>query len=878
MHFRMTALRGWVAGCIAALAVSTASGQTPAQAPRAAGLRIIVATTSAQGQEVLDQLKLGKDFADIAKAISADPTGAGGGYMGRLDPSELCPELKDALKGLTPGQVTGLVQVPGGFAILKVLPDSEAPPENPNSAPLPAVTQACALRPAILVSGFGEADAIYKGFPKSDGWERDLQQICAIRTVSVPVVQDRLDKALAPQNPELSQLAPLDLMQKHYAAAQLHAFEGEMDKAIAEWNAARQVAKTSVPDAMPMMEETLGVALLHKSEMENGEYRNPGDRCIFPPQPGVPYHSFEKKADSEKAIQYFLEYLASKPDDVEVKWMLNLTYLTLGQYPRGVPQKYLLPPSIFESKENIGRFVDVAPAAGLKMFSEAGGVIVDDFENNGLLDVVTSSTGFCESLRYFHNNGDGTFTERTQQAGLAEQLGGINIIQADYNNDGCMDILVMRGGWEFPMRRSLLRNNCDGTFTDVTRESGLGVTIAQSQTAAWADIDNDGYLDLFIGNENGPSQLFRNKGDGTFEDISHSAGVDRVAFTKGVVAGDYDQDGYMDFYVSNYFGGNFLYHNNHDRTFTEMAKQAGVQDAQRTFVSWWFDYNNDGWPDLYVSTYYGSDEEVMRTYLGLPHRIPTMKIYKNLGNGTFQDVTKELGLDKVYMPMGSNFGDVNNDGYPDIYLGSGNPSFAAVLPHILLLNKEGKSFVDITASSGTGELHKGHGIAFADMARDGNEDIIAEIGGAVPSDAHALRLFKNPGSGNDWINVHLVGVKTNRAAMGARIKVTVRDRGEPERSVYRTVGSGGSFGANPMEQHIGLGKAAEILNLEIWWPTSNTRQNFEHVATNQFIEIKEFDKEYTALKRTPVHLGGPRKASVASGGKVGAPAFGGKPQ
>ena len=159
-------------------------------------------------------------------------------------------------------------------------------------------------------------------------------------------------------------------------------------------------------------------------------------------------------------------------------------------------------------------------------------------------------------------------------------------------------------------------------------------------------------------------------------------------------------------------------------------------------------------------------------------------------------------------------------------------------------------------------MHKGHGIAFADLARNGNEDIIAEIGGAVPSDAHALRVFKNPGSANDWINVRLVGVKSNRAAIGARIKVTVQDQGQAERSVYRTVSSGGSFGANPMEQHIGLGKSAKISNLEIWWPTSNTRQNFSNVTPNQFIEVKEFAKDFTPLKRTAVRLGGARKAPV----------------
>jgi tetratricopeptide (TPR) repeat protein len=817
-------------------------------------LGIIVVPSSSQAQEVLEELRQGADFAQLAKARSLDPTSANGGYVGRVDASTLCPELSDALKGVGPGQVSGVVQVPAGFAVLKVLSESEVPQNSLGSGASPLAISACILPPTLLISGFGEADVIFQRFPKADGWERDLQQMCAIRKASVATVLDRLDATLEPQNPALTGIPPFDLMQKHYVAADLRAFRGEMDKAVEQWQAAEQVSKAGAPEALPMLQETLGAAYLHKSEMENGEYERPGDMCIFPPRSDRPYPKFEKQQDSEKAIQYFLQYLSSKPDDLEVKWMLNLSYLTLGQYPKGVPQQYLLPPSIFESKENIGRFVDVASAAGLKVFSEAGGVIVDDFENNGLLDVVTSNTDVCGSMHYFHNNGDGTFTDRTQQAGLANQLGGLNIIQGDYNNDGCMDILVLRGGWEFPMRKSLLRNNCDGTFTDVTDSSGLGASVTQTQTAVWADIDNDGYLDLFVGNENGPGQLFRNRGNGTFEDISHAAGVDKIAFTKSVVAADYDRDGYVDFYVANHVGGNFLYHNNRDRTFTEVAKQAGVEEPQRSFVAWWFDYNNDGWPDLYVSTYYGSVEEVMRTYLGLPHTIETMKIYKNLGNGKLQDVTKDLGLDKVFLPMGSNFGDVNNDGYPDIYLGSGNPSFAAVLPHVLLLNHEGKSFVDITASSGTGELHKGHGVAFADLERNGNEDIVAEIGGAVPSDAHALRLFQNPGSGNDWINVRLIGSKSNRAALGAVIKATVRNQDQADRAIYRTVSSGGSFGANPMEQHIGLGKGAKIADLEIWWPASNTRQNFANVGVNQFLEIKEFSKDYNVLKRTPVHF------------------------
>lgn len=163
--------------------------------------------------------------------------------------------------------------------------------------------------------------------------------------------------------------------------------------------------------------------------------------------------------------------------------------------------------------------------------------------------------------------------------------------------------------------------------------------------------------------------------------------------------------------------------------------------------------------------------------------------------------------------------------------------------------------MDVTASSGTGEWHKGHGVAFADLTNRGDEDIIFEVGGASIGDSHTLRVFENPGHGNDWITLKLVGVKTNRAAIGVRIKVTVENKGEGTRSIYRTVGSGGSFGASPLQQHIGLGKDATISDIEIWWPTSNTRQHFSGVAKNQFLEIKEFSQEYAKLDRKPYRLG-----------------------
>jgi hypothetical protein len=536
--------------------------------------------------------------------------------------------------------------------------------------------------------------------------------------------------------------------------------------------------------------------------------------------------------------------------------------MTLGGYPGQVPQKYLIPLSAFESTESVPRFVDVASDAGIDTFGESAGIIVDDFDNDGLLDVMLSDYDQCGSMHFFHNNGDGTFSDRTKQAGLDSQLGGYTMVQADYNNDGCLDVLILRGAWEFPQRKSLLRNNCDGTFTDVTVQSGLAEPATSTQAAAWVDIDNDGLVDLIVGNENGGLQLFHNKGDGTFEDIARAAGVDRAGFIKAVAAGDYDNDGYMDFYVSVMSGDHYLFHNNHDRTFSEVSSEAGVNKLRQSSPAWFFDYDNDGWPDLFVGSYYVSVEENMRSYLGLSPNAETLKLYKNMKDGTFKDVTQEAKLDKVFMPMGANFGDIDNDGYLDIYLGTGNPSYASMLPNVMLRNHDGKFFTDVTASSGTGDLHKGHGVAFADIDNDGDEDLLAQIAGVTPGDSHPFRLFENPGNGNDWINLHLVGVKSNRAAIGARIKLIVANAQGEQRSIYRTIGGGGSFGASPLAQHIGLGKSARIVELEIWWPASNTRQTFAGVGKNQFLEIKEFDKNYTKLDRHAFRLGGAKRSAT----------------
>ncbi|HUA14344.1 MAG TPA: FG-GAP-like repeat-containing protein [Verrucomicrobiae bacterium] len=850
--------------CVLLLQVvaTAALAQAREAAPAPVNLQIIVVESSVQANRVLQRLKNGEDFGAVAKEVSIDPTASDAGYMGRIDPSTLREELRNALKGLSSGQITDVIPTHSGYAILKILPTSETPPvQGTSPARLLPSSATGAIRYAPNVGGKGEADLAFRDFAKPDGWNKNLRAMCDIRQKSLAAVIDSVQKSLDPENPDgVAHGRPLDIIQMHYALANLYAYEGEMEKSIEHWEAAYQIASAQLPGAMPELEEVLGIAYLHKSEMENDVYRHPGNQCIFPP---VANRSYAKPADSQKAIEYLMKYLQRKPDALDVRWLLNLAYMTLGKYPAAVPSQYLMAPSVFESTEDVGRFVDVAPEAGINLYSMSGGLVVDDFEGNGLFDIMTSDYGECAPMHFFHNNGDGTFSDRTAQAGLGDQLGGLNLIQADYNNDGCLDVLVLRGAWEFPQRMSLLRNNCNGTFTDVTATSGLDEPI-QTQTAVWADIDNDGYLDLFVGNENGPSHLFHNRGDGTFEDISHAAGIDRVGYTKAVAAADYDNDGYVDFYVSNLNGDNVLFHNNRNKTFTDMALQAGVQKPWQSFGAWFFDYNNDGWPDLLVTSYYVSVDESIRSYLGLPPNAETMKLYQNQGDGTFRDVTSSVGLDRVFMPMGANFGDIDNDGFLDMYLGTGNPSYASLLPNVLLHNKDGEFFTDITASSGTGELHKGHGVAFADIDNDGDEDLLEEVGGAVPGDSHAFRLFENPGNKNDWISLHLVGVKTNRAAIGARIKVTVQNAGEAPRTIFRTVGSGGTFGASPLTQHIGMGHSAHIVNLEITWPASHSHQTFANVVPDQFLEIKEFAKDYSRLERHAFRLGGQNRARKPS--------------
>jgi len=207
--------------------------------------------------------------------------------------------------------------------------------------------------------------------------------------------------------------------------------------------------------------------------------------------------------------------------------------------------------------------------------------------------------------------------------------------------------------------------------------------------------------------------------------------------------------------------------------------------------------------------------------------------------------------------MGANYGDLDNDGFLDIYLGTGAPSFASLMPNVMLKNDAGRRFLDVTEPTGTGHLQKGHGIAFADLDNDGDEDIVLNVGGAVPGDRYDDALFENPGgSGNNWIGLELIGVKSNRAAIGARIRLTLGRAGGASPLRMREVSSGGSFGANSLRQHIGVGRAQVIEMMEIFWPASGTRQIFRNVPVNQFLRIREGADQYEIRTPPRIKLGG----------------------
>jgi len=662
---------------------------------------------------------------------------------------------------------------------------------------------------------------------------------------------------------------PTENLNLAFRLGQAYLETGREQDAVNLFNRIAQYVK-DVPASRKIVIPALGLAYMRLAERNNCVNYHSAEACISPIQ-GKGIH--QDKLPGQKAIQLFEMALKEDPNDLDSRWLLNIAYMVTGGYPAKVPKQWLIPGLDAKSKVNVNPFKDVAGSLGIDLKSRSGGMIVDDFNNDGNLDIICSAWGLDDPMHYYKNNGDGTFTDVSEASGIGKFKGGLNICQTDYNNDGWIDIFVLRGGWQgrnkgLEQPNSLIRNNGDGTFTDVTYQAGI-FSEHPTQTATWNDFNNDGWLDVFIGNETmspdnlHPCELFINNKNGTFTDVAGSIGLGVVGYVKGVTSGDYDNDGWADIFVSTLGGQKILLHNEtangYGLSFKNVSNEAGFANSDySTFPTWFFDYNNDGWLDIFMCNYefdralsYYAAKEALK-----PSSDPAGKVMLLLNNknGTFTNVSSTMDVNQTAFSMGANFGDIDNDGFLDFYLGTGNPSYKSIVPNRLYKNINGKNFVDVTNAARVGHLQKGHGVSFADMDNNGTQDIVEELGGAFIGDAYHNALFLNPGQGNNnWISLKLEGTKSNRQGIGSKITLTITENGK-QRIIYREVNSGGSFGSSPLRQSIGIGTATIIDEIKIVWPASGIGQIFKNVKPNQFLKITEDNKEAAILNIKPIKL------------------------
>jgi len=629
-------------------------------------------------------------------------------------------------------------------------------------------------------------------------------------------------------------------VQNRFLLARTRLMAGQTREAIAEiltlMRNARVWGDTIVRETKPLF-DLAALAYLRLGEQENCQENPAATVCILPLDDGARH---ARQEGARGAIDRYTTLLRHFPDDRGSQWLLNIAYQAIGGFPDSIPRRYLIPALVPRRKPGFPRYPNIAGEVGVAVAGLAGGLSVEDFNGDGLLDVFTTSWGLTDPVHLYLADGRGRYVDKSSTSGLDGIAGGLNTVHADYDNDGDVDILVLRGAWMAEAGRypnSLLRNRGDATFEDVTFESGL-LSFHPTQTAAWTDFNLDGHLDLFIGNESTapdggpshPSELFLNNGRGGFTEVARTVGIVLDDFVKGVVWGDVNNDGLPDLFASVLQGKNRLYVNRGGTSLTtwkfeERAAPAGVELPRASFPAWFWDFDQDGWEDLLVLSYDlhstpALQDAVAREYLGLPVQVESSRLFRNNGDGTFSDATESTGLmGKAIYAMGSNYGDLDNDGWLDFYIGTGNPDLNAVIPNRMFRSVQGKRFEEVTLPGGFGHLGKGHGTAFADFDRDGDQDIYMVLGGAFPGDRFASALFENPGwRGNAWIRLALEGRSANRSAIGARVELEVVDSRGGSRTIRRTVGTGGSFGAGSLMLQVGLGRAVRVRELRIRWP------------------------------------------------------------
>src|SRR5580704_9738931 len=549
-------------------------------------------------------------------------------------------------------------------------------------------------------------------------------------------------------------------------------------------------------------------------------------------------------------------------------FLLSLLFSASSQTPglEGVPGRFT------DATSKLGiHFQDQASPTSRKYLLETmgSGVAVFDYDNDGRLDIffangarisdptapgtIPQKMGPEYSNRLFHQKPDGTFEDVTEKSGLGGIGYSTGVAVGDYDNDGYEDVFVAGYG-----RSALYHNNGDGTFTDVTASAGVGGS-GWATSAAWLDYDNDGRLDLVVTRymdwtfqdlycgqrETGfrsychpdlfkpaTTLLYHNDGNGKFSEVSHKAGLDKPGKGLGVAIADYDRDGWTDIYIANDSIPEYLFHNKGDGTFEEVGLVSGaaMDGNGATFAGMgvdFADYNNDGWPDIVVT------DLANQRYA----------LYRNAQDGTFDYATNSTGLGAIsllHSGWGARFLDYDNDGWKDLFIAQSHvmDTIEVNEPHLhyresplLLWNAMGKKFVDVSSRSGEVFSQKwaARGLATGDINNDGREDVVV-----TSNNGPAWVLLNETETRNHWLNLKLVGVKSNRDAIGARVRITTESGDQ-----YATVTTASSYQSSSDKRvHFGLGSATKVNQIEILWP-SGIHQIVRDVSADQFLTVTE---------------------------------------